>query len=531
MTRSRVVLFWEEAGALARKAARRNAQQFGFGAYSALCVGTAAMSLVRDARRELAPADAHFRRRSAIPLSYQSLSPLVATLDFVWIIAASVASGIAYHFVALGGPGDLVHYVGCGMAVAALFSMSARAYDLYRPANLLHPRSKIRKALTIWVMVFFCLATVAFTVKISHVFSRGAVLLFFVSGVVGIVVSRFGVALALESIISSGRLGGRRVALLTNTGSPQRHEELVEAFEHYGYAVVRVFDVAESDSNTVYSAQTADRVREVLRYARHRPLDEIILAIPWSKTFLIDGIAEELRALPIPLKLLPDSFVGRLLEHPLIDLGPSRAIELQRAPLALSQRAVKRLMDVVLSGLGLVVLAPVFAIMAIVIRLDSPGPAFFIQRRVGFNGRPFRIYKFRTMTTLDDGPVIRQASMDDARVTRIGRFLRRSSLDELPQLLNVLRGEMSLIGPRPHAVAHDNAYDKLIASYAIRQKMKPGLTGWAQVNGFRGETNEVHLMKRRVDHDLHYIDRWTLWLDLRILVMTVVQLVKMRGGY
>jgi Undecaprenyl-phosphate glucose phosphotransferase len=489
------------------------------------------MSLVRDVRSELAEANASFRRRSAIPLSYQSLSPLAATFDFGWIITASVGSGVVYHVIALGGLGDLVHYIGCGVAVAALFSMSARAHDLYRPANLLRPRSKIREILTIWVMVFLCLATVAFTVKISQVFSRGTVLLFFVAGLIGIVGSRFGFARALTSVISSGRLGGRRVALLTSSHDQRKQVELVAAFEQYGYAVTQVFDVTSGDRDSAYSAQTAERVREVLRYARQRPLDEIILAIPWSKTILIDGISAELRALPIPLKLVPDPFVGRMLDRPLLDLGPTRAIELQRAPLTRGQRAVKRIMDVALSGLGLLVLAPVLAVMAFAIRFDSPGPVFFTQRRVGFNGRPFRIYKFRTMTTLDDGPAIQQARRDDARVTRIGRLLRRSSLDELPQLLNVLRGEMSLIGPRPHAVAHDNEYDKLIASYAVRQKMKPGLTGWAQVNGFRGETKEVHLMKCRVEHDLQYIDRWSLWLDLRIVGMTLVHLVKMRGAY
>jgi putative colanic acid biosynthesis UDP-glucose lipid carrier transferase len=464
-------------------------------------------------------------------VSYQNLPPLVATLDFGWIIAASVASGIAYHLVALGGLGDPVQYLGSGIAVATLFFMSARANDLYRPANLLHPRSQIRKILTIWAIVFLCLATVSFTLKISHVVSRGAVLLFCVVGVAGIVGSRLGVARVIGRIIASGRLRGRRIALLTNTGSRHLQDDLLESFGHYGYAVARVFDISTADLNTAYTAKIGERVREVLHYARQRPLDEIILAIPWTQTALIDGIAGELRALPIPVRLLPDPFVGRLLERPLLDLGPARAIELQRASLTIAQRAIKRLMDVVLSALGLFVLAPAFAIMAIVIRLDSPGPVFFIQTRVGFNGRPFRIYKFRTMTTLDDGAVIRQATRDDARVTRTGRFLRRSSLDELPQLLNVLRGEMSLIGPRPHALAHDGEYDKLIASYAIRQKMKPGLTGWAQVNGCRGETSQVQLMKRRVDHDLKYIDRWSIWLDFRILVMTVVQLVKMRDAY
>jgi putative colanic acid biosynthesis UDP-glucose lipid carrier transferase len=219
------------------------------------------------------------------------------------------------------------------------------------------------------------------------------------------------------------------------------------------------------------------------------------------------------------------------LERPILDFGPAKAIELQRAPLTKAQLAIKRSTDIVLAGLGLILLAPAFATIAIAIRLDSPGPVLFMQMRVGFNGRRFRIYKFRTMVTLEDGPVIRQACRGDPRVTRVGRILRRYSLDELPQLLNVLRGEMSLIGPRPHALAHDNEYDKLIASYAVRKKMKPGLTGLAQVNGYRGETREVYMMKQRVEHDLRYIDCWSLWLDIRILARTLLQLIMSKDAY
>ena len=489
------------------------------------------MSLVRDARADFASPQTRSRRRWAIPLSYQSISPLVATFDLVWIIVASIGAGTAYHLIAVGGLGDLAHYVGCGMAVAVLFCMSARAHDLYRPSNLIHPKPKIREALLLWAMVFLCLATVAFTLKISHVFSRGTVLIFFGAGIAGLIASRIGIARVLARIIASGALGGHRVALLVNTISHQPQHEIEAAFKQYGYSVPRVFELGESKADTEYSTRIAERVRQILRYVRNRQVDEVILAVPWSNTALIDSIAGELRSLPIPVKLIPDPSIARLLERPLLDLGPSKAIELQRAPLTKAQRAAKRTIDVVLAGLGLIVLAPALTGIAIAIRLESPGPVFFIQDRAGFNRRPFRIYKFRTMLTLENGPVIRQVGRDDPRVTRVGKILRRFSLDELPQLLNVLRGEMSLVGPRPHALAHDNEYDKLIASYAVRQKMKPGLTGWAQVNGCRGETPQVSLMKRRVEYDLCYIDCWSLWFDLRILMMTLLQLLRPKDVY
>ena len=178
----------------------------------------------------------------------------------------------------------------------------------------------------------------------------------------------------------------------------------------------------------------------------------------------------------------------------------------------------------------LLCLSPMLAMTAAAIKLSSAGPAIFRQRRRGFNGRPFVIYKFRTMNVLEDGEVIRQATKQDDRVTPIGRVLRQSSIDELPQLFNVLKGDMSLVGPRPHAMAHDDEYGAAIANYAYRQHVKPGLTGLAQVNGCRGETVHLDQMKKRIDYDLWYVDNWSLLLDLQILARTTLVPLK-RDGY
>jgi undecaprenyl-phosphate galactose phosphotransferase/putative colanic acid biosynthesis UDP-glucose lipid carrier transferase len=167
-------------------------------------------------------------------------------------------------------------------------------------------------------------------------------------------------------------------------------------------------------------------------------------------------------------------------------------------------------------------LAPLMLTVAALIKIGSQGPIFFKQTRNGFNGRPFRIYKFRTMFVLEDGAMIRQATKNDPRITRLGRMLRRLNIDELPQLFNVIAGNMTLVGPRPHAAAHNSEYEKVIANYAYRYHVKPGVTGWAQVNGFRGETQTVDLMAKRVDLDLWYINNWSLWLDFKILLRTLV---------
>jgi putative colanic acid biosynthesis UDP-glucose lipid carrier transferase len=184
-----------------------------------------------------------------------------------------------------------------------------------------------------------------------------------------------------------------------------------------------------------------------------------------------------------------------------------------------------------LACLLLIALAPLFLLVAIAIKLESPGPLLFRQTRCGFNGRRFRIIKFRTMSVSEDGESVQQAVAGDVRVTRVGKWLRRTSIDELPQLLNVLRGQMSIVGPRPHALAHDREFDKVVRNYAFRQRVKPGLTGWAQIHGFRGPTPNPESVRRRVEHDLWYIDHWSLWLDILILLRTAIELARGRNAY
>jgi Undecaprenyl-phosphate glucose phosphotransferase len=323
----------------------------------------------------------------------------------------------------------------------------------------------------------------------------------------------------------------RRVAVVGAAGEI-RSNHLLSAIESYGYAVSRVFVLPDVDMTSVEARRVvAQRIDEVIDHARSSNVDEIVLAIPWAATDLIERAEAALQVLPIPVKLVPDACIARYFGRPLFEFGPTKAVEIQRAPLTAVQRALKQSLDVFLALAGLFLLLPSLIVVAVAIRLESPGPAFFLQSRIGFNGRPFRIFKFRTMSTLDDGPAVKQARRGDPRVTPLGRLLRALSIDEIPQLLNVLRGEMSLIGPRPHALAHDDQYGELIATYAIRRKMKPGLTGWAQVNGCRGETPDVGAMQRRVERDLWYIEYWSLWLDIRILLMTIVQLLRPRNVY
>jgi putative colanic acid biosynthesis UDP-glucose lipid carrier transferase len=183
------------------------------------------------------------------------------------------------------------------------------------------------------------------------------------------------------------------------------------------------------------------------------------------------------------------------------------------------------------AALGLLLLSPLLALVALLIKFDSPGPVLFRQTRLGFNGRPFKIFKFRTMNVLEDGAGLRQATPVDERTTSFGRWLRRMSIDELPQLFNVLKGDMSIVGPRPHAVAHDEQFERLISHYAYRRRMKPGITGFAQVNGYRGGTPKPNLMESRVKLDILYIENWSIWLDISIVARTLVEVVRGNNAY
>jgi Undecaprenyl-phosphate glucose phosphotransferase len=270
---------------------------------------------------------------------------------------------------------------------------------------------------------------------------------------------------------------------------------------------------------------------EAVASVRSLEPDAIFLLLPWSQTETIERCAETFMTLPVEIHIGPEQILHKFEEVKLSKLGPVTSLQLTRRPLTRTEIARKRLFDLVAAAVALIALTPLLIVVAALVWLDSPGPVFFVQRRYGFNQQPFRIIKFRTMRTLDDGPVIAQATRDDPRLTRIGRFLRRWNIDEIPQLFNVLTGDMSLVGPRPHALSHDHEYQQRISLYARRHNVKPGITGWAQIHGCRGEIDTDEKMRRRLEHDLFYIDNWSLWLDLQIIVRTVLSPAGYRNAY
>jgi Undecaprenyl-phosphate glucose phosphotransferase len=461
-----------------------------------------------------------------VPISMRAVPQALALLDVASIVTLSIACGLATNVASIGRGGDISSYFGFGIAVAALFSTTAHGCGLYSRSHLEQVRFQIHEVGFIWTMVFFFLAVVGLTLKINDVVPLGAVVLLFVTGLGGIVLLRRHAQRMLVFLSRSGALARRQVIVVAHSGRPIC-KSVIQAVEGDGGNICETILLPTAPSDGMLS----EHMRVLIDHVRRRSVDEILLATSWADTALIENISAYLRVVPVPVRLVPDPTVGALLERPLVDLGGTRAIELQAAPLSRPQLTAKRSLDLVLTVLALPFLLPALAIIAGLIALESPGPVLFRQHRIGFNGLLFQIYKFRTMKTLEDGEVVQQACQDDARVTRVGRVLRRFSLDELPQVFNVLKGEMSLVGPRPHALAHDNEYGRLIALYAARHNVKPGITGWAQVNGWRGPTPQVQMMTRRVEFDLWYVDHWSLWLDIKILILTALSVCGGKNAY
>jgi undecaprenyl-phosphate galactose phosphotransferase/putative colanic acid biosynthesis UDP-glucose lipid carrier transferase len=357
-------------------------------------------------------------------------------------------------------------------------------------------------------------------------YSRGSLAIFSVVALGSLIGSRYVIARKLTAALLDGSLSAPRAITI---GDAEFLSQLSEI------QVLRRWGLHEVGRSSLPNDGDLERdiaiVDAAIEAARLHEVQFVLLALKWSNGRRRELISKRLQILPVPVLLLPDDHIRRLLTQGIRQIGSELAVEVQRAPLSTSELAIKRTLDLAIAGIILVATAPLLALVSLLIKLDSPGPVIFRQRRKGFNGTEFAIYKFRTMNVMEDGHKIRQAQRSDSRVTRIGRLLRATSIDELPQLANVLRGQMSLVGPRPHPVALDNGCSKLIANYAFRQHVKPGLTGWAQINGFRGETAKLKLMEDRVAHDLWYIKNWSIWLDLRIIIRTCLVLVRPQNAY
>lgn len=449
--------------------------------------------------------------------------------ECVVIVAVSVLSGVAYHQAIYGMAGDIEHYLAAGGLAALAYTMPFALKDHYDIDDFLEGRRAFGRIFLAWNYVFLALAVVGFLTKSTGMFSRGWLLLFYAFGLFGVIAADAAITVMLRRAIRRGLVERRRLMVVGTASEIARCVADIAAAPNN----VRVVTTSALPDAEAGADETAfdDFLEATVLRARLQRIEDIVIVADWAHASRIEQIVSRLATLPVGVHVGASSIVGRFVDTRMTHFGAAPALSLKGAPLTRLEALSKRAFDIAASSVALVMLAPLFAIIALAIKLDSSGPVFFRQRRRGYNLVEFRIWKFRTMTTLDDGPSVQQAKRDDLRVTRVGRLLRRYNFDELPQLLNVLAGEMSLVGPRPHAVAHDLHFEKLISEYPRRLNMRPGITGWAQVHGFRGATETADDMRRRVDHDIYYIENWSLVLDLYILVMTVLSPKAYRNAY
>ncbi|MBU6461144.1 MAG: undecaprenyl-phosphate glucose phosphotransferase [Bradyrhizobium sp.] len=446
----------------------------------------------------------------------------VLIADVIFIVAAGLVSSLGYRLLANGDLAHVVAFAGLGIVVAVNFTAIMIARRNYHLKNLARFARQARDSTVIWSSVYALLAVVGFMMKVSSDFSRGSTILFFVSGLATLLCFRFIVANRISQALANGSFTRRNVIVIAEKGRNASSQSLME-LRRCGYYPVRTCEVCGDEILSIGMTKSLrSKLADVIQIAKDQRIEDIYLLFDWQHHRAIDGILAALAVIPVSVHLVPDESAARFLNHPVSNVGGTWTAELRRAPLSATELAAKRFFDLSLATAAVLTLMPLMLITAALIKLDSRGPVLFRQKRNGFNGEAFDIFKFRTMHVLEDGPVIRQATRNDPRVTNLGRWLRKSSIDELPQLFNVIQGNMSLIGPRPHAMSHDSEYEKLIANYAFRHHVKPGLTGWAQINGYRGETPQIQQMERRVEYDLWYINNWSLLLDLKILLKTVV---------
>lgn len=445
------------------------------------------------------------------------LTASIVGLEAALIVAVAVATGVGYHLAAYREAGDVANYAGIGALTALFFLLPLVSGGLHRAQAFLEGKRSHGRIFVTWNVAFLCLAFVGVITKTTGLFSRAWLVAFYATGLLAMMALDRAIIHVLAGATAKGRIAVRRLMLVGT------HSDIARMTAAMDGSSANVRIVATAVLPEGVADEGIDEVLEsALDNARRLRIDDVVIVTDWSQEGLIQTIVTAFRTLPVVVHLGISGAIGRVCDTQITSFGSARALSLTAAPLTPVQAGLKRTFDVVAAGTALLLLSPLFLAIAWLIRRDSPGPIFFRQRRRGYNLEEFRIWKFRTMTTLDDGDVVQQATVGDVRVTGVGQYLRKWNLDELPQLINVLTGDMSLVGPRPHAVAHDRFFETRIDQYRRRLNVKPGITGWAQVNGHRGPTETDAAMRARVEHDLYYIDNWSLWLDIYILIATVV---------
>lgn len=427
---------------------------------------------------------------------------------------------LAFSCLLYVGHYDLKYFM-LALVANISYTFFAELFALYRSWRAASLKEMLFYAFISWALTLFPVFMFLFFTKESDYFSRVVLGLWIISTAFTLCAWRVIFRQVLFSLRKKG-LNTRSVGII---GLTERGLSLVKEIEHHpetGYKLTAIFDERTLDRiDSDYVHYYKGGVDEGVKMAEQGDIDILFIALPMSSNARIDEILKVLGDTTVDVHIIPDMFTYNLLQSRMGTVGEMQTISVYDSPMKGGSSLLKRAEDIVLASLILCIIAIPMLIIATAIKLTTQGPAIFKQDRYGMDGKKIKIWKFRTMTTQDNGDVVKQATKNDTRITSLGAFLRRTSMDELPQFLNVLQGNMSVVGPRPHAVSHNEQYRKKIDYYMLRHKMKPGITGWAQVSGWRGETDTDEKMKMRIKYDLHYIRNWSLWFDFKIVLFTI----------
>lgn len=398
-------------------------------------------------------------------------------------------------------------------------------YRTWRSGNLL---AYVSDTLIGWSIIVAIILFLGFATKLSYLYSEKIILVWFIVTPITLIISHLIVRKIAANLHNEGAL--RSVVIV---GANDQGLKLAESILENPFLLmdVRGFFEDRGESRMLQIPSMLGGISQVSDYVREHNIDKIFISLPMSAQPRIRALLDDLHDTTASIYFLPDVYIFDLMQARFSHVSDVPVIAICESPFLGVDNVVKSLSDFILALIILILLSPILLFVALAVKLTSRGPAIFKQRRYGLNGEEIVVYKFRSMTVSEDGQNVVQAKKNDQRITKIGNFLRKTSLDELPQFFNVLQGRMSIVGPRPHAVAHNEQYRKLIKGYMLRHKVKPGITGWAQVNGLRGETELLEKMQARIEFDHYYLQNWSIWFDLWIIVRTVWTVLRRDNAY
>lgn len=385
----------------------------------------------------------------------------------------------------------------------------------------------LREVLSQWFLIVLLLLALGHFARYLSVFSSEVMLYWFITWPISILVGRW----FLEQYLSSDSYISKINKFAVIVGNSKLGRQLATSINQNASFGIRVKGFFDDNEDHLISSNIIGYIEALPDYVKQHSIDIIYIALPPSGNSRVLSLLDRLKDTTASIYYVPDFFITDLIQARVDEVDGIPVVAMCETPFTGINGMIKRMSDLLLGTSILLFLSPLMLLVAIGVKMTSPGPVIFRQRRYGLDGREIVVYKFRSMTVMEDGLDIPQAQFNDKRVTRFGKFIRRTSLDELPQFFNVIQGQMSIVGPRPHAITHNEMYRKLIKGYMVRHKVKPGITGWAQVNGHRGETSSLDAMQKRIDFDLEYLKNWSVQMDFMIIFKTISCVFKDSKAY